>query len=1647
MHAANQKYRPAPGSVQGFAVFRDASSNFRSYDFSERTESNVRSPQSRKEKKEKGKEERSDTPRDAGFLDVSSLALTGSQSEEYTPAPIPFDPNQIETTGEKFMRRFKRFIRFVNWALLIVVLLFILSIPLQYSAFFASTTAYLGFRRDDKFLHIGEVATLSSEGVMGILVDSPDPLVSLALTAPEGLEKTRAEIGHIASDATISIQFGPSNSAKDGLTAVAGRITSFGPQRLLSMDGTDSSRNNENGRMADVSSSSSTDDAKTSGKLYLNTHPKSGDILMGSGSSRIGLNTLTPAAVLHVIGDCWVIGNGDVSGTVDTGWMEVREEAMFGGNVSVTGNATLGNQLVLSQALPGSSWAFTGNTIINQLTLSAGCEVAGDFHVDGYMPVTEGIQVGSGLELELLGTPPTSLMVLSASTASRTTVVREVVKVANGGALSGHDGSLTAISNASVDSNLCVGPGDLFCTVKSTPEVKSKLERVIIGTDQSTMRLTLKGVAVIAQRYEANNQIMECGWNGVHYHCSFQTDPPIWEIQQIGTVSTTASLAITAGSLNCQADLTGQQLFFNGTATLGDHVQIGAAASTHAALQLTSREKSFAWINRGDSLGIQALIDNTALLTFSPASSSLRSLRVHGSLIILGGMTTTGNWEVIGEKISLASLSGNSTYTIQAPMGFSASWTLTSGPISHLWQATAAQSLFSIGGQMVMNLSMSDHPLVHLATHLRLQDGNMQVEGGKLELSQGMTTPGMAIQTGKGSDSVTWHLYPTDNGNADTEALIRADATQWSVGSSQRVAWTVAAMKPDLTIHDAVQLSNAAVLQIDAGRIALSNSQAGGSSHLNISSALTATLRFTRQTHTETLSLRYHPDEEVLYFIPGNDPINFPSRTYLLALNASALANYAMRLDGSFSLGNAATPTGQNLSIETGLLTLSHSSSQVILAASATTSTTTARLTLRSSAQGFQFSHLQAEGLQLRRSSDQALLWQIGQPGKTAMHLHTPLTVRTGQVTVGTALAGQAVNISLHAGAAVVHSMETTGSDWIFRQNGQERLRFSSGSSQLLVSGPTILHGPTHLTDRWRLHPTPLTLSDLTQRIEGHVGTSSGARLRLVQNNLPWSWDVPADGSQLSLTIDDQVTPTAVWQLTRSSKETTLAGDLTLAGGQVQVLSTGADATFVLEHGGNNNALFQMSEDLHTVEMLLDRTAALFSLRNPQLSLSLLSVAHATSLLTVGGDVTCQGEQVSLVKDGSSVAWHLQGGGNGGRAEVKLQTTAHRYLVTTTDNAFVLQWWEASTKLMELSAASGSAGNLWIKGNLDVAGIGAVTSLSVGPANQFVVLSDGKISQVGDLTVTESMTVGSGGTASLSLDHSTASATLQDMGMSLLSDTVSNLWTLSIGGAIVSKGSVQLGGDITIGGGGGGTPSHTLSVASGNWDSTGEVDVGTSLLVATPVPFSVSVTGAVSMGACVMQSDITIVSGSTTTWRMDSGTNPDVTIASSLTSAGALTVEAGTGLGQLSVVDDGSGDAAVTFAADFDVTGDVYAQSATQSSDRRLKENIERLRVEESMEALKHIKAVSFAFTARPTQRYDGFLAQDLQELLPHAVRKHAEKETETLALDMAHIVANLWEVLQYLQAEKNELQSLVAELEMSQSSVSTRNHTTSWQC
>ena len=86
------------------------------------------------------------------------------------------------------MRRLKRFIRFVNWALLIVVLLFILSIPLQYSTFFASTIAYLGFRRDDRFLHIGEVATLSSEGAMGILVDSPDPSVTLALTAPEGLE-------------------------------------------------------------------------------------------------------------------------------------------------------------------------------------------------------------------------------------------------------------------------------------------------------------------------------------------------------------------------------------------------------------------------------------------------------------------------------------------------------------------------------------------------------------------------------------------------------------------------------------------------------------------------------------------------------------------------------------------------------------------------------------------------------------------------------------------------------------------------------------------------------------------------------------------------------------------------------------------------------------------------------------------------------------------------------------------------------------------------------------------------------------------------------------------------------------------------------------------------------------------------------------------------------------------------------------------------------------------------------------------------------------------------------------------------------------------------------------------------------------------
>ncbi len=76
----------------------------------------------------------------------------------------------------------------------------------------------------------------------------------------------------------------------------------------------------------------------------------------------------------------------------------------------------------------------------------------------------------------------------------------------------------------------------------------------------------------------------------------------------------------------------------------------------------------------------------------------------------------------------------------------------------------------------------------------------------------------------------------------------------------------------------------------------------------------------------------------------------------------------------------------------------------------------------------------------------------------------------------------------------------------------------------------------------------------------------------------------------------------------------------------------------------------------------------------------------------------------------------------------------------------------------------------------------------------------------------------------------------------------------------------------------------------------------------------------------------------------------------------------------------------------FGANGTGYSQFGWQSSsDARLKQDILPLQGEASCEILRRLRPVTFAFLTNPTRRQVGYIAQDIQKLVPTAVTDHCE--------------------------------------------------------
>ena len=103
----------------------------------------------------------------------------------------------------------------------------------------------------------------------------------------------------------------------------------------------------------------------------------------------------------------------------------------------------------------------------------------------------------------------------------------------------------------------------------------------------------------------------------------------------------------------------------------------------------------------------------------------------------------------------------------------------------------------------------------------------------------------------------------------------------------------------------------------------------------------------------------------------------------------------------------------------------------------------------------------------------------------------------------------------------------------------------------------------------------------------------------------------------------------------------------------------------------------------------------------------------------------------------------------------------------------------------------------------------------------------------------------------------------------------------------------------------------------------------------------------------------------------------------------------------------------------FDTTGKVYGTSFTPTSDYRLKSNIAPLN--DSLNIIQALRPVNYTLNVDPSNIESGFIAHELQEVLPGAVK--GEKDGPDMqAINPVHIIAHLVGAVQELTKRLEQL-------------------------
>ena len=123
---------------------------------------------------------------------------------------------------------------------------------------------------------------------------------------------------------------------------------------------------------------------------------------------------------------------------------------------------------------------------------------------------------------------------------------------------------------------------------------------------------------------------------------------------------------------------------------------------------------------------------------------------------------------------------------------------------------------------------------------------------------------------------------------------------------------------------------------------------------------------------------------------------------------------------------------------------------------------------------------------------------------------------------------------------------------------------------------------------------------------------------------------------------------------------------------------------------------------------------------------------------------------------------------------------------------------------------------------------------------------------------------------------------------------------------------------------------------------------------------------------------------------------------------------------QMDIYVNGSNEFRFEADGDFHADGDVIAYSTTTASDEKLKDNIEV--VDNAVDKLHQLKGVTFTWK-RDNQASAGVIAQDVQKVLPQAVKEITDMKGDThLTVNYAALTSILIEAVKDLSSQVNEL-------------------------